>query len=115
MRGEYYVPSAVLNTPARIHVAVERRVNGVMSREYEPVDHVTWVSAKSYGGKEKVVDGVYSVEDTMDFVAYFDPQLTSTARLELLGDGSMWEIVNTPENTDLRGSFVRFKGRRLHG
>lgn len=115
MRGEYYVPPAVLNVPARIWHSVQRRVNGVMTSTYEPDEKVIWVSAKSYGGKEKVVDGVYSVEDTVQFTAYYDPSLRSSDRIQTLGDGSFYDIVNTPENIDMRGAFMRFTGRRHHG
>lgn len=115
MRGKYYVPSSILNVPARIWNSVEKRVNGVMSREYEPCEDVIWVGAKSYGGTEKNVDGIYTIEDTIEFTMYYNPEMKSSSRLELLGDGSMWEVLNTPENIDMRGAFMRFKGRRLHG
>lgn len=115
MNGKYYVPDAILNVPARIWHAVARRANGVQKMEYEPSDEVIWVSAKSYGGTDKVVDGVYMVEDTITFTSYYNPELKSSDRIQLMGDGSFWEILNTPENIDMRGAFMRFKARRYHG
>lgn len=114
MRGNYYVPSAVLNVPARYSHAVYRRTNGVQEKVFTEDENISWVGAKSYGGTEKTVDGVYAVEDTMEFTAYYDPRLKSGDRITLLGDGSVWDILNAPENVDMRGAFMRFKGRRYH-
>lgn len=112
MNGKYYVPTAVLNIPARIWHCKYVRQNGVQKAVYEPDDDVIWLGAKSYGGTEKTVDGVYAVEDTMDFTGYYTPKLLSQDRVQLLGDGSFWEVLNTPENIDMRGAFMKFKGRR---
>lgn len=114
MNGKYYVPSAVLNVPARIWRCRYKRINGVQKAVYEPDEDIIWLGAKSYGGTEKTIDGVYTVEDTIEFTAYYNPTLTSSDRIQLLGDDSFWEILNTPENVDMRGAFMKFKGRRYH-
>lgn len=115
MRGSYYVPPAILNVPARIHHATYKVVNGVNTPVYEADSRVIWVSAKSYGGTERDVDGAYSIIDTMTFVSYYYPDIKAQDRIELLGNGHVYDILNTPENIDMRGSFMTFKGRRYHG
>lgn len=124
MRGSYYVPPAVLNVPARIHHATYKRVNGVNTPEYEADAQVIWVSAKSYGGTEisggqssteKIVDGGYAIIDTMTFTTYYNPDIKAQDRIELLGNGDIYEIINSPENIDMRGAFMRFKAKRYHG
>lgn len=114
MNGKYYVPDAVLNQPARIYHATYTRVNGVMNKTYETDDEIFWVAAKSYGGTEEVIDGIYTVIDTVEFTAYYNPNLHSEDRIELVGNGDMFDILNTPENIDMRGAFMRFKGRRIN-
>lgn len=115
MRGNYFVPTVILNQPARIQHAAYKRVNGVQTVEYREDERVIYVSAKSYGGTEKTVNDVYSIEDTMEFTSYYDPDIKAQDRIVLLGSGTVWEILNTPENVDMRGAFLKFKGRRYHG
>lgn len=115
MNGKYYVPNAVLNVPVRIWHCAYVRQNGVQKASYIPDDDIIWVGVKSYGGTEKTVDGVYSVEDTIEVTGYYTPNLKSSDRIQLLGDGSFWEVLNTPENIDMRGAFMRLKCRRYHG
>lgn len=115
MNGKYYVPNAVLNVPARIWHCAYVRQNGVQTASYTPDDDILWIGVKSYGGTEKTVDGVYSVEDTIEVTGYYTPNLKSSDRIQLLGDGSFWEVLNTPENIDMRGAFMRLKCRRYHG
>lgn len=115
MNGKYYVPTGVLNTPARIHHATYTKVNGVNTKTYEPEEDIIWLAVKSYGGTEEVINGVYTIIDTVEFTGYFTPNLHSEDRIELVGSSDMFEILNTPENIDNRGAFMRFKGRRLNG
>lgn len=115
MNGTYYVPTGVLNTPCRIHHAEYEVVNGVNTPCYIPDEKVIFLACKSYGGSEKVVDNQYTIIDTMTFVGYYDPTLKAQDLIEIVKDGTKWEILNTPENVDLRGAFMTFKARRYHG
>lgn len=115
MNGNYFVPSAILNVPARILHCTYKKVNGVNTEVYEPDEDVLWVGAKSYGGTEKNVNDVYTIIDTMEFTCYYTSNIQSSDRLEILTDGSVWEILNTPENIDMRGAFMKIKCRRWHG
>ena len=74
-----------------------------------------YCSARAYGGTEKIVDGKYLIEDTLTVETWYRPDLTSECRIEFLEDSSEWEILNTPEDIDLRHQFIRFKVRRYKG
>lgn len=115
MNGDWYVPSAILNIPCKIlHVTYEK-VNGVNTPVETESENVVWMSCKSYGGTEKIIDEQYTIIDTIVFTTYYRPDITAQDRIKILTDGSVWEILNTPENIELRGSFMTFKGRRWHG
>ncbi|MCQ2059792.1 MAG: phage head closure protein [Bacteroidaceae bacterium] len=74
-----------------------------------------FVSAKSYGGTERVVDDKYVIADTMQIETWFQPDIKSQDRIKLLDDGSVWEILNTPEDIDRRHQYLRFKVQRIKG
>lgn len=115
MRGTAYIPSQILNVPARIHHCTYEKVNGVNTAVYTECEDIVWVSAKSYGGKEQVVDGQYTIIDTMTFNTYYRPDIQAQDLIELVETGDKYEILNTPENVEMRGMFMRFEGRRYHG
>ena len=72
-------------------------------------------SFKTYGGTEKEVNGVYSVEDTANVETWYRPDITSECRIKLLSTGAVYEIINAPENINMRGKYCKFKVRRING
>lgn len=104
----------IFNVPAKLLIPVVKKVNGVAQKTFEESD-VIYVSARAYGGTEKVVDDKYVIEDTMSIECWYRPDITSDCNLRLLDDNSEWEILNTPENIDRRNQFLKFKIKRLKG
>lgn len=109
-----YRPSLPFNVPAQILKTNFKKVNGVEMKEITDGDYI-YVSAKSYGGTEQVVNDVYSVVDTMIIETWYRPDITSADRIKIQLDGSIWEILNTPENIDMRNQFLKMKCRRVKG
>lgn len=109
-----YRPSMPFNVPAQILKGEYRNVNGV-KRKVFTVGDVIFVSAKSYGGTETNINGKIVIEDTINIETWYRPDITSIDGLRLLDDGSLWEIVNHPENIDRRNQFLKFKIRRREG
>ena len=72
-------------------------------------------SFKSYGGTERDVNGLYMIEDTATVQCWYDPQITSGCRVYVLDTGKTYEIINEPEDIDLRHQFMTFKVRRYKG
>ena len=110
----FYQMTPVLNVPAKILKPITTRVNGVTKKDFEESE-VIFISAKSYGGTEKVINDLYVIEDTMVVETYYRPDITSDCNLRLLDDNSTWEILNTPENIDRRNMFLKFKVKRIKG
>ena len=109
-----YKPQQPFNVPAQILTATYTKVNGVNKKVYTATDNF-FCSAKSYGGTEKTINGVYVVEDTMQIETYFRPDIDSSCHIKLLDDNSEWEIITPPENIERRNRFLVFKVRRVKG
>lgn len=74
-----------------------------------------WVSAKSYGGTEKIINNQYAIIDTLNVETWYRSDIKSGDRIVLLDDNSEWEILNTPEDIDRRHQYLKFKVQRIKG
>ena len=72
-------------------------------------------SFKTYGGTERDVDGLYSIEDTAIIETWFNPSIKSDCRVKVLQTGNVYEIINEPENVELRNQWLKFKVKRVKG
>lgn len=72
-------------------------------------------SFKTYGGTERDINGLYTIEDTAQVECWYNPQITSECRVYLPETQATYEIINEPEDIDLRHQFMKFKVRRLKG
>ena len=70
---------------------------------------------KSYGGTEREVNGVYSVEDTAIVETWFRPDIKSDCRLALAESSATYEIIGEPEDIELRHQYLRIRVRRVKG
>ena len=109
-----YKPSLPYNVPAKIMKGTFNKVNGVNVKTFTEGDFI-WVSAKSYGGTEKVINDKYVIADTMQIETWFRPDIKSEDGIKLLDDDSVWEIMNTPEDIDRRHQYLKFKVQRYKG
>lgn len=111
-----YRPAEVENmrTPFQILVPTKTVILGVTKKEYTPGDTI-FCSFKTFGGTEKNVNGLYSIEDTANIVTWFRPDIKSDCKLKRLTDGAEFEIMNDPENIDMLNQFLKFKIMRIKG
>ena len=70
---------------------------------------------KSYGGTEREVNGVYSVEDTAIVETWFRPDIKADCRLALAESSAIYEIIGEPEDIELRHQYLRIRVRRVKG
>lgn len=110
-----YRPKNPFNVPAKIIFATYKKVNGISKKVFVESEDTIFVSAKSYGGTEQVINDQYVVVDTMEIETWFRPDITSECNLRLLDDNSEWEILNNPENIDRMNQFLKFKVKRING
>ena len=89
-------------------------VMGVSKKDYVAGD-TFFCNFKTFGGTEKNVNGLYSIEDTANIVTWFRPDITGECKIKRLTDGAEFEIINEPENIDMLNQFLKFKVRRIKG
>lgn len=104
-----------MTTPMTLQAPVTVKEYGVSKKEWREIDSVIMVNFKTFGGTEKIVDGVLSVEDTASIVCWYRPDIKSNCRLVRLADGAAFEILGEPENIEFRNQFLKFKVRRVKG
>ena len=103
-----------MTTPVQIQVPQTVSENlGVRTIEYADLPYVTFCNWASYGGTERDVNGVISVEKTATLTAWYDPNIKSDCRVVRLQDGKVFEVLGEPEDIELRHQYVVFKVRMI--
>ena len=113
----------ILLTPISI-----KKVNGVNKKEYPLIEdalkekdendkpiNLFFGSFKTYGGTEKNINGIYSIEDTANIETWYRPDITSDCRIARASDNAIFDIINEPEDINQRHQFLKFKIRRIKG
>lgn len=72
-------------------------------------------SFRSYGGTERDVNGLYSVEDTAIVETWYRPDIKADCCVAKLNTGAVYEILGEPEDIEDRHQWLRFKVRRVKG
>lgn len=104
------------------------QVKGVNKKEYPTIEEALAIkdkndnsinlffgSFKSYGGTEKIVNGIYSIEDTANIETWYRPDISSNCRIARANDGAIFDVINEPENINMRNQFLKFKVKRVKG
>lgn len=113
--------AAQMCTPCRLQRPVNVVSYGVNKKTWENANGVIMANFKTFGGTEKNVDGVLSVEDTAQIVCWYRPDITGACRIVLLDgtedtkEAKCYEILGEPENIEMRNMFLKFKVRRVKG
>lgn len=109
-----YQITNTFNVPAILLKPTKVKINGIYQKTFIEADSI-FISAKSYGGTEKVVDDIIVVEDTMSIETYYRPDIASDCKIRILDDNSEWEIISPPEDIDRKHFYLKFKVRRVAG
>ena len=108
--------AALDNTiPLMLLKPVSEKVQGVLKKTYPAQGILFYGSFKTYGGTERDVNGVYSIEDTAVIECFFRPDIKSNCRISVPQTGAVYEIIGEPENINMRNQFMKFKVRRIAG
>ena len=104
-----------LDCAMRLLIPTYSKVNGVNTKNYPETGALFFANFKTYGGTERDVNGVYSIEDTADIVTWYRPDIKSDCRVVRLEDGAIFDIINEPEDMNFRHMFLKFKVKRVKG
>ena len=111
----HYKPSLPFATPIKLLVPTYRTVKGVKKKVYPNDGELLFCSFKTYGGTERNINDVYSIEDTANVETWFRPDIKSDCRIMLADTGAVYEIMNEPENIEMRNQYSKFKVKRIKG
>ena len=109
-----YRPKDSFVTPLVLLTPTYTSVSGVSKKTYPTTGDIIFGSFKTYGGTERDVNGVYSIEDTANIETWYDPRIKAECRI-VLQSGAVYDIINEPEDIEQRHQFMKFKVRRVKG
>lgn len=90
---------------------------GVPTKTFPSVEDgiLIYGNFKTYGGTERDIDGLYSIEDTAQIETWYRPDIKSDCRICVLATNAIYEILGEPENINLQNQYLKFKVRRYKG
>lgn len=112
-----YRPKDNFNVPMKLLVPTCTTVSGVKKKTYPADGDLIFGSFKTYGGtfvKEKTNNGLFTIEDTARIETWYRPDITSGCRIKL-ANGAIYDVINEPENIEMRNQFCKFSVRRVKG
>ena len=112
-----YRPKNTFDTPLLLLTPTYSKVSGVVKKTFPELSSglLFFGSLKTYGGTERDINGIYSIEDTATIETWFRPDITSGCRIALANGGATYDILGEPENIEMRNQFLRFKVKRVKG
>jgi hypothetical protein len=112
-----YKPSKPFDTPLLLYVVTgtENKL-GKTVKTYAKKGVLFFGSFATFGGTERDINGVYSVEDTAQVETWYRPEFASSARVALANaPDRLYEIIGEPEDIEQRHQFCKFKLTRAKG
>ena len=112
-----YKPSAPFNVPLLLLAPTSETVLGVEKKTFPaPQDGVLFYgSFRTFGGTEKDVNGVYSLENTAVIETWYRPEIKANCRIAVAPASVIFEIIGEPENIRMQNQYLRFKVREIKG
>lgn len=122
-----YIPDLSNSIAQILLIPTKETVSGVLKKTYPTIKealskidsqgkpiNLFFGTFKTYGGTERDVNGVYSIEDTANVETWFRPDIKGDCRIAL-ETGEIYDIIGEPENINMRNQFLKFKVRRVKG
>lgn len=113
--------------PLILLVPTYKNISGVNKKTYQTIKEALDVkdennnsvnlffgSFKTYGGTERDINGIYSIEDTANIETWYRPDIKANCRIAL-ETGEIYDILGEPEDINKRHQFLKFKVRRVKG
>lgn len=96
---------------------IHSKVSGVPVKTFPEISEgeMFYGSFRTFGGTERDVNGLYSIEDTATVETWYRPDITSDCRVTVAGTNAVYDILGEPENIEMRCQFMKFKLRRVKG
>ena len=119
-----YRPSLPFSVPMVVLTPTVTKVAGVSKTVIPAIkDGFTiYGTFRTFGGTERQIDNLYSIEDTAEIETWFRPDITSGSIIALADtvtqsnpNGTQYRVIDEPENINRRNQFMKFKVQREKG
>lgn len=112
-----YKLSSPLNVPLMLLVPEYTDILGVAQKTYPDIESgiLIYGSFRTFGGTEREVNGLYSIENTATVETWYRPDITSDCRIGVPQTGEVYDILGEPENINMRNQYLRFKVLQVRG
>ena len=109
--------SSPLNVPLMLLIPTYSDAYGVEKKTFPEVKDgiLIYGSFRTFGGTERDVNGLYSIENTATVETWFRPDIQSNCRIGIPATGEVYEILGEPENINMRNQYLKFKVRAIKG
>lgn len=105
-----YKPSTPYNVPLEVLIPtyVESDYTEAV-QTYPESGFIIYGSFKTFGGTDRTVDNLLTVENTANIETWFDPRIKSDCRIKVVQTGEIYDILGEPENINMQNQFLKFK------
>ena len=106
-----------LNVPLMLLIPEYTEAYGVPKKTFPDLANgiLFYGNFKTYGGTERDVNGVYSVEDTAIIECWYLPDINTNCRIGVPQTGAIYDVISEPENVNMRNQYMKFKVKRVKG
>ncbi len=118
--ARYYRPSMPFNVPMKLLVPSSVVIKGTTKKVFPnpedvPDSEIFFASFRTFGGTENTRDGVYTLINTAVIDTWYRPDIKADCQIYLCENGQIYEILNDPEDVDMRHQYLKFKVRKVGG
>jgi hypothetical protein len=106
-----------LNVPLMLLIPTYSKKFAVESKSYPDMSDgiLIYGNFRTFGGTERDVNGVYSIENTATVETWFRPDIKSNCRIGVPQTGQVYDILGEPENVGMRNQYLVLKLLEVKG
>lgn len=112
-----YKLAGPLSVPLKLLIPEYTEAVGVPTKVYPDPENgiLIYGTFRTFGGTEREVNGVYSVENTATVETWYRPDIRSNCRIVLVETGEVYDILGEPENIGMRNQYLRMRLLQVKG
>lgn len=109
--------AAPLTVPLALLKPVYSDAYGVGTKSYPAIEDGERINGnlRTFGGTERDVNGLYSIENTATVQTWFRPDITADCRIGVLETGQVYDIIGTPEDIEMRHQYLQIRLQAVKG
>lgn len=108
-----FKPHTPYNIPVMLLIPTVKTVKGTPKKVYPETGETIFCNVRTFGGTERVVNDVLTVENTATFETWYRPDIKSDCRL--LINNQTYEMMGDPENINMRNQYLIIKAKAVKG